>query len=392
MSQDPSAPTHTFMDQQKLGATDGQGIHEYDPFRPEGENFQDALVAIADDQPLNPGGTIQETAAKLNPIPAIQQQSTIITEHSTAGSHDLARAPEIEGALQAHDAQINGHVRDIGWHKANAEIPDPLIGGLSNGQLFAMIRRFNKDVFSVEAVSPYVARGLDLNDAWSDEYATDKLTLHLQRLYLSVVLGFASFGKHVSRLRSWKETKRTSAFCAVYFLAWLLDLLIPLTLGTLMLIISSPTCRDALFPPAPRALVNMNTGGLQEPASGKLGTLDSLTGAPEKQEGEAIEEEAANFVDNVRHMVQRAIGMHEQEQGHGDPLEGKVPKPIRKAVQAVKAKGTSDGHTTEEDDQTQKPMEDVLWNKANPEKLAEVMKVAPHVVGEIVDNWERFAK
>ena len=91
-------------------------------------------------------------------------------------------------------------------------------------------------------------------------------------------------------------------------------------------------------------------------------------------------------------MVQRAIGMHEQEQGHGDPLEGKVPKPIRKAVQAVKAKGTSDGHTTEEDDQTQKPMEDVLWNKANPEKLAEVMKVAPHVVGEIVDNWERFAK
>ena len=144
MSQDPSAPTHTFMDQQKLGSTDGQGIHEYDPFRPEGENFQDALVAIADDQPLNPGGTIQETAAKLNPIPAIQQQSTIITEHSTAGSHDLARAPEIEGALQAHDAQINGHVRDIGWHKANAEIPDPLIGGLSNGQLFAMIRRFNK--------------------------------------------------------------------------------------------------------------------------------------------------------------------------------------------------------------------------------------------------------
>ena len=67
----------------------------------------------------------------------------------------------------------------------------------------------------MEAVSPYVARGLDLNDAWSDEYATDKLTLHLQRLYLSVVLGVASFGKQVSRLRSWKETRRTSAFCAV---------------------------------------------------------------------------------------------------------------------------------------------------------------------------------
>lgn len=132
------------MDHQKLGAIDGQGTNEYDPFKPEGENFQDALVAIADDRPLNPRGTIQETAAKIIPIPAIQQQSTIITEHFTADSHDLARASEIEGALQAQDAQINGSVRDIGWHKANDEIPDPLIGGLSNGQLFAMIRRFNK--------------------------------------------------------------------------------------------------------------------------------------------------------------------------------------------------------------------------------------------------------
>lgn len=178
----------------------------------------------------------------------------------------------------------------------------------------------------------------------------------------------------------------------VYFLAWLLDLLLPLTLGTLMVIISSETARDTLFPPAPRALVNMNTGGLQDPAAGKLSTLDSLTGAPEKQEGEAIEEEAANFVTNIRHLVQRAVGMHEQEKNDGDPLEGKVPQPIRKGVKAIKAQGASEGHATEKDDQTQEPMEKVLWDKANPQKLAEVMKVAPHIVGEVVDNWERFAK
>ncbi|KAK0124803.1 hypothetical protein ONS96_008684 [Cadophora gregata f. sp. sojae] len=396
-----STPVHNFQDvrtpanipagEQNSVAENGREPNEYDPFKPETENFQDALGAIADDQPLRANARVQETVAKLNPVPAIQQQSSVITEHFTADSHDLARGSEIEGALQSHDGQINGMVRDIGWHKTNNEIPDPLIGGLLNGQLFAMIRRFNKDVFSVEAVSPYVARGLDLNDAWSDEYASDKITLHLQRLYLSIVLGLASFGKQVSRLRSWKETQRTSAFCSVYFVAWLLDLLMPLCLGTLMLVVSSETCRDILFPPAPRALVNMNTGGLQNPASGKLGTDDSLTGAPEKQQGEAIEEEAANFVKNVRHMVQKAVGMHEKDQNEGDPLEGKVPKPVRKAVKAVKAEGTSDGHATEEDDQTQKPMEDVLWKKANPENLADMMEVAPHVVGEIVDNWERFA-
>ncbi|KAL2066057.1 hypothetical protein VTL71DRAFT_2128 [Oculimacula yallundae] len=363
---------------------------EYDPFNPDKEQFPDALAAIADDQPASIA-KVQRSIANMNPVPAIHETTETITQSFVADSHDLAHDPQIEGALQAGNGYVNGGVRDIGWHKPNLQIPDPLIGGITNGHLFAMIRRFNKDVFAVEAVPPHVARGLDLNDAWSDEYTNDKLALHLQRLYLSVVLGFASFGKQVSRLRSWKETRRTSAFCAVYFLAWILDLLIPLTLGTLMLIITSESARDVLFPPAPRALVDMNTGGLQNPASGQLGTLDSLTGAPEKQEGEAIEEEAANFVSNVRHLVQRAVGMHEEEQNHGDPLEGKVPKPIRKGVKAIKASGANDGHATEEDGQTQKPMEKVLWNKANPEILAKVMKTAPHVVGELVDNWERFA-
>ncbi|KAG4432446.1 hypothetical protein IFR05_012061 [Cadophora sp. M221] len=383
-------------DEPRLESGNHQGqpktSNENGSFKPEVESFEDSLAAIADDQPLHPQGTGHQSLASLDPIPAIWEKSDVLTKGFIADSHDLAHDYEIEGALQVHDEETNGGVRDIGWHRPNVEIPDPLIGGISNGQLFAMIRRFNKDVFAVQAVSPSVARGLDLNEAWCDEYATNKLTLHLQRLYLSIVLGLASFGKQVSRLRSWKETKRTSAYCVAYFLAWLLDLLIPLTLGTLMFIISSKTARDTLFPTAPRALVNITTGKLQEPAAGQLGTVDSLTGAPEKQKGEAIEEEAANFVKNIRHLVQRAIGMHEKEENDGDPLEGKVPKPIRKGVKAIKAKGTTEGHATEEDDQTQKPMEEVLWSKANPESLAKVMKIAPHIVGEIVDNWERFAK
>jgi hypothetical protein len=59
------------------------------------------------------------------------------------------------------------------------------------------------------------ASGLDLNDAWSPDHTGDKVALHLQRVYLSVVLGMASLGKQISRLRSWKETCRTSIFCGV---------------------------------------------------------------------------------------------------------------------------------------------------------------------------------
>jgi hypothetical protein len=67
----------------------------------------------------------------------------------------------------------------------------------------------------VKAVPAEIASGLDLNDAWDQDRVTDKATLHLQRVYLTIVLGIASFAKHVSRLRSWKQTRRASAFCAV---------------------------------------------------------------------------------------------------------------------------------------------------------------------------------
>ena len=179
-----------------------------------------------------------------------------------------------------------------------------------------------------------------------------------------------------------------------YFLAWIFDLLIPLVLGTLLVIIGSERGRKILFPSAPLALVNSGSGGLQKPQAGQLGTTDTLTGAPEKAKGEAREEEAANFIDNVRHIIARALGMHDNQDGEGDPLEGKVPKPVRKAIKSVKDAGAAPGHATHNpgNDMTQQPMEELLWDKAKPEVIDPIVKFAPHAIGEIVDNWERFAK
>jgi hypothetical protein len=166
----------------------------------------------------------------------------------------------------------------------------------------------------------------------------------------------------------------------------------PLMIGTLIAVVSSKEARDSLFPPAPLALVNIGTGGIQKPPSGQLGTSNTLTGAPEKQDGEAAEEEAANFVDNIRHLVGKAIGMHENPHNEGDPLEGKAPKPIRNAAKAVKSAGSAPGHASNDNDQTQRPMEELIWDKASPEQIEPILKTAPHLVGEVVDNWERFAK
>lgn len=69
-------------------------------------------------------------------------QKEILRKGFNADSHELAhKIPEDKGAVQKAS---NTSVRDIGWHKSNAQLPDPLIAGYSNGELFAYIRRFNK--------------------------------------------------------------------------------------------------------------------------------------------------------------------------------------------------------------------------------------------------------
>jgi hypothetical protein len=178
----------------------------------------------------------------------------------------------------------------------------------------------------------------------------------------------------------------------VYTVAWYFNWLIPLVLGTLITNIISQDARDHLFPPVPRALVSINTGGLQTPAAKQLGTTDTLTGAPEKCEGEAVEEESANFVANFQHLIMKAMGAHDGEDGEGDPLEGKVPESVRHFLKTLKAESSGTGAPADGDKQTQKPMEDVIWTIAKPENLTPILKAAPHVLGDIVDDLERLAK
>lgn len=161
-----------------------------------------------------------------------------------------------------------------------------------------------------------------------------------------------------------------------------------------MAIIGSVRVRNALFPPVPLALVNTRTGELQKPQSGQLGTTNTITGAPEKAPGEAREEEAANFVNNIRHIISHALSTHDNMASDGNPFQGQVPKSLQSAIKSVRAAGAAPAHTTENTgkDMTQKPMEELLWSQARPKIIDPMVKNFPHVVGEVVDYWERFAK
>ena len=60
-----------------------------------------------------------------------------------------------------------------------------------------------------------VPGNLDLNIADEEEFSPDKLRANVERLYMTIGIGLMGFGKQIVRLRSWRETRRTSVACTV---------------------------------------------------------------------------------------------------------------------------------------------------------------------------------
>lgn len=234
----------------------------------------------------------------------------------------------------------------------------------------------------------------------------------MERLYVTIGLSAISIVKHVARLRSWRETRRTSFFCAVrhrvltlrddgssllyiiyiqvYLAAWLLDLLVPTLLALTLLLIAYPPARGALFPPAPLALVHPVTGGLQKPRAGVLGSTDTATGCPERYKGEAAEAEAAHFVTSLASVV--IASPHPSPNPGGDDsdsqggVEGAIPEPAALVIEARAAqahsesKSKSNGGTAH--DKAKAPMETAVWDTLRP---------ILNWVGGATDTYERFA-
>ncbi|KAI8980639.1 hypothetical protein BD414DRAFT_516358 [Trametes punicea] len=301
-------------------------------------------------------------------------------------------------------------VKDLGWRRDSTHIPS-LIKGISNENLFMLIRRFDKQVQHVRAIPPPPPGFLDLEISEDEEFSPDKLRANLERLYMTVIVGMAAFGKHVARLRSWNEPRRTAKFCAAYFVAWYFSLLPALFIGTILVLIFRPDYRERLFPPAPLAAVSAASGNLQVPRAGTLGSGDSLSGAPEAHQGEAVEREASHFVAALgaigagtvmgqggspkrKHGEPRADQKGdaggeletETEQAEGtsdDSIAGALPDASDLTLQAknVKDAANADGVHDPAEDVTKKSVEGALWEKMRP-----VMRI----LADIADTWERF--
>ncbi|KAI9808950.1 MAG: hypothetical protein M1827_007125 [Pycnora praestabilis] len=333
-------------------------------------------------QPSREPQPLQEPITVGEPGPTFAGAPTMESEPSE--SHALAVADHAEkGAAQ--EEHTEAEVRDLGWDEHPKNVPTPLVGGLPNEELWTLVRRFNRQMYHVKATTAAVPGGLDLNIADEEEFSPDKLRANVERLYMTVIVGMAGFGKHIARLRSWKEPRRTAAFCTAYFAAWILNLVMPLILSTLLVLIVYPPSRPYLFPPAPLALVDSSTGGMKKPKAGVLGSHDSMTGAPEKHQGEAVEQEAHNFVSSFGAIaLSSAAGKHPQnEPEHDQDVNASVPDPTSVAMTAADSKASTAGGTIgTSHDKTKQPMEAAMWGKTRP-----VM----HILADIADGWERFA-
>ncbi|KAH8597295.1 hypothetical protein B0O99DRAFT_508417 [Bisporella sp. PMI_857] len=308
-------------------------------------------------------------------------------EQLPTDSHALANANHDEkGAAQCEHSQTE--VKDLGWNEPPTDVPNPLVGGLSNEELWTLIRRLNKQMYHVKALEERPLMGLDLNIADEEEFSPDKLRANIERLYMTVIVGLVGFYKHIARLRSWRERNQTLAFLGVYFLAWALDFLVPTFIAFLIVLIVYPPSRPYCFPPAPIALIDSKTGSAKKPTAGVLGSDNSLTGAPEKHHGEAVEQEASNFVNNFTSIaLSSATGKHPQGDQHdadevSGGLEDRSPDPTGFVHSAIDAKNkTAGGNPTATHDKTKEPMSAAMWSKTRP-----VM----HVIADIADGWERF--
>ncbi|KAI9814532.1 MAG: hypothetical protein M1832_005712 [Thelocarpon impressellum] len=321
-------------------------------------------------------GLQRESAQTSGSVPTREPQKGVASHEPKTGMHE---APTESHAIAVADHEYKGtaqdvrdvtEVKDLGWKEHPDEIPRPLVGGLPNEQPWTLVRRSNKQMYHVKAIAEAPPGRLDLNIAAEEEFSPDKLRSNVGRLYMTVIIGMASAGKHIARIRSWRETRRTAAFCAAYFMAWFFNLIMPLSFSMILLLVVYPPARPFLFPPAPFGLVDGSTGGAKKPMAGMLGSHDSMTGAAEKHQGEALDS---------------ATGKHPANETHkeGGAVDSAVPDPMDMSTKVTEAKdNTSGDRAVVSHDKTKQPMEQAMWTKTRP-----VM----HILANIADTWERFA-
>ncbi|EST06211.1 Protein of unknown function DUF3292 [Kalmanozyma brasiliensis GHG001] len=370
------------------------------------EDKTEEVGQFADKDNTNKAAAALDPEAHLHKAPKAEVAPERITE--LRGTQKTVPAPNNGDNERA----VEPGVDDLGWSE-DPNVPIPVMHGMKNESLWLLVRRFNKQTYRVKALENKSNRDFDMYISKDEEFQPDKLKATFERIYVNVVVGVVSFIQHIARLRSWSEPKRTALFMIVYIAAWVLDLLVPTSLVLFLVLILSPRARTLLFPAAPLAAIDAKTGQAKVPMAGHLGSKHSLTGAAETYEGEAVEQEASNFVGALGSVaLSTAAGKttnagasadnddEDDDDSSSDETslkksnsttkkpkkdpEDRIPDPtsvaaLSSAAQS-KAAGEKTGHP-DKGDHTKQPMEAAIFSS-----LAPFM----HILNNVCDDYERF--
>lgn len=227
-------------------------------------------------------------------------------------SHEIA----VESARRSEDAvpeaslaESLDEVSQSIWENSASEPFPSSVLGMAQEDVWRLMRRFNHLVFRVTAIAQAPCQGLDANTYKPAQSSPEHLQAQMERFYMTIMVTMFAFWKHVARLRSWKEWRRTTSFLLIYVMALMADQLGTASLACIMCLIISPFFRRILFPFVPPSTVNSETGGVQRLPNGMLGKGHSITGAPENYKGEVIELEAQSFFSSLSKVFSKPISL-----------------------------------------------------------------------------------
>ncbi|KAK2598180.1 hypothetical protein QQS21_005657 [Conoideocrella luteorostrata] len=264
-------------------------------------------------------------------------------------------------------------VKNSSWQNDHSNTP--YVDGLSNDDFWALIRRFDKQIFQVKKIEKWPLSNLDMNIAAEEDITEEKLRAHAERLYTSVIIVLISLYKHIVRLRSWREQQRTLWFLGIYSAAWLADLLSVTLLIFLIVSIVYPPSREKFFPSAPAALTSSRTGALKKPVAGVLAS-DSVTGAPEQYKGETLEQEARSFLNSISALLMGISSGELAEEAQDD-------NGLHRMSRDLAIVGNMENHRTSDkyQDRTKEPISRIVYGFET--------RMALHKLPEFIDTWER---
>lgn len=100
-------------------------------------------AAASSGQP--PTNTMESIANDLKKVDIVKSETNAPTD-----SHALAHADVEETSLIYKASGNDASTADVGWWQQPHEFDDPIVGGISNEDLWMLVRRFNKVWYTVE--------------------------------------------------------------------------------------------------------------------------------------------------------------------------------------------------------------------------------------------------